>query len=77
MSDETAVGRCYAVLRTWDEAKGLIETEHTFADLASLFAFCTAAHGEVLIDRLVIEGEAEGQPHTLTFVFQSLGRDER
>jgi hypothetical protein len=60
------------VLRQWDRA-GLTETPRAFNTLDELYALCLNTADPAVVDRIIIHGHDEhGQPHVLTFVFQSI-----
>lgn len=61
------------VLRRWSRTSGLTEKPQTFSTLEELYAYCLGVSDPDLVDRVIIQGQDEqGQPHVLTFVFQSI-----
>lgn len=66
------------LFRQWNRSAGLTETIKPFSTLEELYALCLEASNPELVDRIIIMGENEaGQPHTLTFAFQSISNPEK
>ena len=61
------------IYRHWDKQDGLSEISRTFTSMNELFALCLNHETELLVDRIVLDGEdREGGGRSVTLVFQSV-----
>ena len=61
------------IFRHWNQEEGLSEISRTFITMNELFALCLNRETELLVDRIVLDGEdREGAGQSVTLVFQSV-----
>lgn len=61
------------IYRHWHQQAGLSEVSRTFTTLNELFALCLNRESDLLVDRIVLDGEGgEGEGRSVTLVFQSV-----
>jgi hypothetical protein len=67
------IKRGTVIFRHWNEQDGLNEIARGFKTLEELFNLCSQSDGQLLVERVIIDGEDDdGTQRALTLVFQSV-----
>lgn len=68
----------YVVFRQWDKQTGLNEVSYPFQSIAEMFSLCLQTDDQLLVDRIVMEGQdTTGAERLITLVFQSTSLHDR